>query len=116
VDQRDLRVVTIDGAHPGERVAAVMFPADALERTTLAGTLGPGWTALDGRKVDRAGAVFVRPCSIQTVAGVRRRFPDARIVVVESSVPGTTHRVGPIQRLLQAGADQYLTEDGRRAA
>ena len=99
-----------------EHVAAVMFPAGATERAALAASLGHDWTALDGRRIDHAAAVFVRPCSVQTIAGIRRRFPEAHIVIVESSVPGRTHLVGPVQRLLQAGADQYRNEIGRRAA
>jgi hypothetical protein len=93
-----------------------MFPADPAERAALAASLGHDWTALDGRKMNHAAAVFVRPCSVQTIAGIRRRFPAAHIVIVESSVPGRTHLVGPVQRLLQAGADQYRDEIGRRAA
>jgi hypothetical protein len=115
VQERDARVATIDPLADA-RLAAVMFPASAGELAALVRTLGRGWTVQDGRRVDRAAVVFARPCSIQTIAGLRRRFPDARIVVVESPIPGLSHLVGPIQRLLQAGADQFVTADGRRAA
>jgi hypothetical protein len=61
--------------------------------------------------------VLLRPCSSQTVAAVCRRFPDARIVVVEGMPFDGAIRVrGPIQRLLEAGADLYLAEMGSMAA
>ena len=110
----DLAFVT---GHPTNRVAAVMFPIDAKERMALASAFGGGWEVRDGRNTERAAAVLLRPCSSQTVAAVRRRFPDARIVVVEGTpFDGTTQLRRAVQRLLEAGADLYLAEVGSMAA
>ncbi len=90
------------------RVAAAMFPVAAAERMALMTALGDGWEVQDGRRVERADAVLLLPCSGQTVAAVRRRFPDARIVLVDSPLESATHPAGPIHRVLEAGADLYL--------
>ena len=87
------------------RVAAAMFPVAAAERMALMTALGDGWEVQDGRRVERADAVLLLPCSGQTVAAVRRRFPDARIVLVDSPLESATHPAGPIHRVLEAGAD-----------
>lgn len=110
----DLASVT---GNPTNRVAAVMFPIDPRERMALTAAFGGGWEVHDGRSTERAAAVLLRPCSSQTVAAVRRRFPDALIVAVEDSpFDDATPVRGPIQRLLEAGADLYLAEVGSMAA
>jgi hypothetical protein len=93
-----------------------MFPVAATERMALANALGDGWEVQDGRRVERADTVLVLPCRSQTVAAVRRRFPDARIVVVDSPLEGATHLPGPIQRALEAGVDLYLAHTASIAA
>ena len=103
--------------HSTSRMAAVMFPINPMERMALAAALGGGWEFQDGRSTERAAAVLLRPCSSQTVAAVRRRFPDARIVVVEDApFDGATQVRSQIRRLLEAGADVYLAEMGSMAA
>ena len=101
-----------DGSAPG--VAAVLFPATPTECQALADALGQGWEVRDGRRVDRAAVVFLRACSTQTIAGVRTRFPDAHLVVVEAPLGGSTYVSGRVRRALRAGVDQYLglNEDG----
>jgi hypothetical protein len=91
-----------------------MYRATPEERRAIADVMGQGWDVLDGRVVDRAAVVFIRPCSWQTIAGVRTRFPDARLVVVDSALGGSSYVAGPVRRALAAGADEYLgmTEGG----
>ncbi len=88
-----------DGSAPG--VAAVLFPATPTECGALADALGQGWEVRDGRRVDRAAVVFLRACSTQTIAGVRTRFPDAHLVVVEAPLGGSTYVSGRVRRALE---------------
>jgi hypothetical protein len=107
---------TASAAIRNGHVAAVMFPAAPSERAELARRLGPGWAAQDGRDARRADAVLVRPCSGQTLSALGRRFPGARIIVVDSATERATQHVGPVQRLIEAGADLYLTGELSPAA
>jgi len=85
-------------------------PARPFERKLLADTLDEGWEFRDARRVEDAAAVLLRPCSTQTVAAVRRRFPDARIIVVEPPVLDGSYVASPVERALEVGADVYLAE------
>ena len=103
-------------AVPTKRVVAVMFPLPLVERKLLANIFDDGWEFDDARKVERPAAVLLRPCSSQTIAAVRRRFPDARIVVVETPLYGGSYLASPDEKALEVGADLYLVEGGSLAA
>jgi hypothetical protein len=85
-----------------------MFPASESDRALLGAALGDGWDLRDGRHVDHAGLVVVRPAGPQTLQGLRARFPQARIVVVELPDDRQGGQAGPVRRALGAGANEYL--------
>ena len=101
---------------PEERVAAVMFRLSGPEGSALAAAMGEGWAVRDARQVEDPDAVLLRPCSSQTVGAVRRRYPEARIIVLDTPIGGADRGQGPIQRALEAGADLYLSQASAQAA
>ncbi|MEO5837362.1 MAG: hypothetical protein ABIQ73_28580 [Acidimicrobiales bacterium] len=59
-----------------------------------------------------ADVVLAPSCSPQAIAALNRAFPTARLLVVElDDSEWDVHLSGPVQRLLAAGADAYLTAD-----
>ena len=67
------------------RKAAVGLRISDAERQELARCLGPKWELVDIRDApDSTEMVLVAPCSPQLVAGLRRDFPRARVVVMDS--------------------------------
>ena len=93
-----------------------MFPLSASECLGLAEVLGPRWRVVDGRRVDAADLVLLRPCSAPTTAAVRALFAAARLIVLDVAGDEATPTPGPVSRALEAGADVYLVEPGGRAA
>ncbi len=84
-----------------------MFPLPPLdERAALAALCGAG-EVRDSTDTDTADVVVLRPSSPQTVMAVRRRFPEARLVVIDEPASGV-HVAGPVTRLCDAGVDAYL--------
>ncbi|MCU1352625.1 MAG: hypothetical protein JWM05_1834 [Acidimicrobiales bacterium] len=103
----------LDPADRREHVAAVMFPLSESEQHRISDDLGAGWTLVDGRRADHPDAVLLPPCSRQTTAALRARFPDAQLIVVDSptDLSEADHlALGPIARTLEAGADVYVAD------
>jgi hypothetical protein len=105
---------------PTVRVVATAMRLSATARAELSAELGPGYIVLDLRGAPpTADVVLVPPASPQLVGGLRSQFPGARIVVAEidDDELGISYG-GPVQRLLDAGAEAYLasTSVGRLAA
>jgi len=70
--------------------------------------LGSSWLLTDADTRDvHPDVVIIRPCSPQTIAGLRRRFPDAVLAAVEQdeTEPGLSRM--PVTRMLEAGLDRY---------
>lgn len=60
-----------------------------------------------------ADLVLAPSCSPRTVAAIKRAFPDARVVIVEiEDWRFDVEFPGPVMRLIDAGADAYVTADG----
>lgn len=91
-------------------VVATAMRLSATARAELSAQLGPGYVVLDLHTAPpSADVVLTPPASPQLIGGLRMQFPDARIVVTEIDDPelGVSYR-GPVQRLLDAGAEAYL--------
>jgi hypothetical protein len=73
---------------PHRKVAAVMYPLDRCEATALHAQLGAPWTIAEGRYCEDPDLVIVRPSSPQTIAGLRHRFPTARLIAIEPAPIG----------------------------
>lgn len=87
-----------------------MFHLSSAARAALCEELGVGWSVVDGRNVDQAEVVLMLPCSEQTTRAVRNLFPEARLIVIDSTIECCPPRSGPVQRVLQAGADVYACQ------
>jgi len=62
--------------------------------------------------VDAADLVLTPSCSPQLIGALKRKYPGARVVVVE--LDDWDYRVesrGPVKRILRSGADAYLLAD-----
>jgi hypothetical protein len=95
---------------PERRVAAVMYPLDRSEAAALQGQLGAAWTIAEGRHCEDPDLVIVRPSSPQTIAGLRQRFPTARLIAIEPTPADPAATNGPISRALAAGLDRYFLD------
>ena len=85
-----------------------MFPLERSESEAFQALLGPSWLVTDAYTRDaHPDVVIFRPCSPQTIVGLRRRFPDAVLAAVESeeTEPGLSRM--PVARMLEAGLDRY---------
>jgi len=98
------------GGQRSSPVTMVMFSLKPSEREWLYTIFGPAWILADAhtRHAD-PDVVVVRPCSPQTIDGLRRRFPDAVLAAVEleATEPGLSRM--PVARMLEAGLDRYAT-------
>jgi len=93
---------------PPPRRAAVTYPLDEHETRLLHQHLGPEWEIVDARRCDDADLVLMRPCSPRAVSGLRRRFPNADLIAIESDWAASFGSgQGPIGRALAAGLDGY---------
>lgn len=114
----DLTAEVESGALMGvaaERSADVTVVAVAMElsdtaRTRLSDELGPGYVVLDlGSAPSTADVVLTPATSPQLLGHLQQEFPAARVVIaeVDDGDLGVRH-VGPVTRLLEAGASAYL--------
>lgn len=94
------------------RVVVTALPLKKKARERLEAQLD-GARVVDIRTtVERADLVLAPSCSPQTLAGLKDAYPDARVVVVEiEDWEFGVDLSGPVKRLLDAGADGYLTAD-----
>jgi hypothetical protein len=91
-------------------VTALALKASAREH--LARSLGDVEVRDIRDDVLTADLVLAPSCSPQAIAALKRAFPVARLLVVElEDGEWDVHLSGPVQRLLAAGADAYLTAD-----
>ncbi len=80
-------------------------------REALAAALGPDIQLVDVRTapVD-SHLVLCRPCSPGAIRALRRTFPAAGVIVVESPEGlGSVALAGPASRMRRAGVDLYMT-------
>jgi hypothetical protein len=92
-------------------VVATAMMLSQTARSTLSEKLGDDYVVLDMHAAPQsADVLLVPPISAQLLGRLRYRFPVARIVVTELEDPelGLSYR-GPVRRLLDSGADTYVT-------
>jgi hypothetical protein len=78
---------------------------------TLKDALGPDFDVIDIRTAPvESDLVVSRPCSPGAIRSLKRTFPSAQVVLVESPGScGSVELTGPVSRLREAGADMYMT-------
>jgi hypothetical protein len=79
-------------------------------RLSLSAQLGPDYVVLDLHSApETVDVLLIPPVSPQLIAGLRAKFPKARVVIaeIEDQELGVSYE-GPLRRLLDAGADTYL--------
>ncbi|MYW90921.1 hypothetical protein G3I59_09975 [Amycolatopsis rubida] len=92
-------------------VVATAMKLSASARMSLSAELGSGYLVLDLHSAPAtADVLLVPPVSPQLIGGLRAKFPKARVVLaeVEDAELGVSYH-GPVRRLLDAGAETYLT-------
>jgi len=87
------------------------LPLKRTARARLAELLGA--RVVDVRDpIDRADVVLTPSCSPQLIGAMQRKYPGARIIVVELDDWEFGYEVsGPVKRILRAGADAYVLAD-----
>ena len=92
----------------GRITVVTALPLKPAARQRLADRLGA--RVVDVRDaVDRADLVLTPSSSPQLVGALQRKYPDARIVVVElDDEEFDVDLPGPVKRLLRSGADGYV--------
>ncbi|MEU8817549.1 hypothetical protein [Actinoplanes sp. NPDC048796] len=88
---------------------AMKLPEQA--RAALSERLGAGYIVVDMHDApETADVLLVPPISPQLIGCLRSTFPQARVVVTEIEDDDLGVRyLGPIRRMLDAGAETYLT-------
>ena len=62
--------------------------------------------------IDHVDLVLTPPCSPQLIAGLKRKYGGARVIVVELDDWDFDVRLpGPVKRILRGGADAYVLAD-----
>jgi hypothetical protein len=89
----------------------VTFPMTPSARDELATALGPDFEVDDVRTAPvESDLVLCRPCSPGAIRSLKRMFPTARVIVVESPAGfGSVGLAGPVSRMRDAGVDLYMT-------
>ncbi|GAA1967007.1 hypothetical protein [Catenulispora subtropica] len=97
-------------ARPDVTVVVTAMKLSETVRGRLSGELGSDYIVLDlDVAPDTAEVLLVPPISLQLLDSLRARFPAARVIVAEFEDPelGVDYR-GPVQRMIDAGAEAYL--------
>lgn len=92
-------------------VVATAMKLSASARRSLSAELGSDYLVLDLHSAPAtADVLLVPPVSPQLIGSLRAKFPKARVVLaeVEDAELGVSYH-GPVRRLLDAGAETYLT-------
>ncbi|WP_199786015.1 hypothetical protein [Streptomyces sp. AA4] len=92
-------------------VVATAMKLSASARMSLSAELGSDYLVLDLHSAPAtADVLLVPPVSPQLIGSLRAKFPQARVVLaeVEDAELGVSYH-GPVRRLLDAGAETYLT-------
>jgi hypothetical protein len=91
-------------------VVATAMKLSKAARMSLSTQLGADYIVLDMRAAPTTADVLLAPAgSPQLIASLRSMFPKARVIIteIEDHELGVNYQ-GPVQRLLNAGADAYL--------
>lgn len=97
--------------YEGVTVVVTAMKLSESARVTLSTQLGPDYIVLDIRSAPRsADIVLVPPSSPTLIRTARSMFPKARVIVteIEDAELGVSY-LGPVRRMLDAGAEAYLT-------
>ena len=92
-------------------VVATAMELSRSARASLSAALGEDYIVLDLHAAPTtADVLLVPPGSPQLIGSLRSMFPKARVIVtdVEDNGLGVSYH-GPVRRMLDAGADSYLT-------
>jgi hypothetical protein len=92
-------------------VVATAMKLSAPARLTLSAELGTDYIVLDMHAAPTTTDVLlVPPSSPQLIRGLRSLYPKARVIVteIEDEELGVSYH-GPVRRMLDAGAETYLT-------
>ena len=102
--------VPTEGVSDGVTVVATATRMSDAARQRLSDELGPGYIVLDLLQAPTtADVVLTHPVSPQLLGSLRAGFPDARILVTEIDDEELgVSQLGPVSRLLDAGASAYL--------
>jgi hypothetical protein len=96
--------------YDGVTVVATAMKLSKAARMSLSTQLGADYIVLDMHAAPATADVLLAPAaSPQLIARLRSIFPKARVIITEIEDPelGVNYQ-GPVQRLLNAGADAYL--------
>ncbi|SNT51102.1 hypothetical protein SAMN05216276_105312 [Streptosporangium subroseum] len=96
--------------YDGVTVVATAMKLSKAARMSLSAQLGADYIVLDMRAAPATADVLLAPAgSPQLIASLRAMFPKARVIIteIEDHELGVSYQ-GPVQRLLNAGADAYL--------
>ncbi|WP_239514326.1 hypothetical protein [Streptosporangium sp. 'caverna'] len=96
--------------YDGVTVVATAMKLSKAARMSLSTQLGADYIVLDMHAAPATADVLLAPAaSPQLIARLRSIFPEARVIITEIEDPelGVSYQ-GPVQRLLNAGADAYL--------
>ncbi|WP_371786354.1 hypothetical protein [Streptosporangium subroseum] len=96
--------------YDGVTVVATAMKLSKAARMSLSTQLGADYIVLDMHAAPATADVLLAPpASPQLIARLRSIFPKARVVIteIEDHELGVNYQ-GPVQRLLNAGADAYL--------
>lgn len=99
-----------EAAYGDVTVVATAMKLSASARRSLSAELGTDYIVLDMHTAPTtADVLLVPPVSPQLIASLRSMFPSARVIVTEIEDPelGVSY-LGPIRRMLDAGAETYL--------
>jgi antitoxin (DNA-binding transcriptional repressor) of toxin-antitoxin stability system len=92
-------------------VVATAMKLSASARTALSAELGADYIVLDLHAAPvTADVLLAPPASPQLIGSLRSMFPKARVIIAEidDDVLGVSYH-GPVRRMLDAGAETYLT-------
>ncbi|WP_246842952.1 hypothetical protein [Allokutzneria sp. NRRL B-24872] len=92
-------------------IVATAMKLSAAARASLSAELGADYIVLDMHKAPTTAEVLlVPPISPQLIGSLQARFPKARVIIaeIEDDVLGVSYE-GPVRRLLDAGAETYLS-------
>ncbi|GAA4016197.1 hypothetical protein GCM10022247_44000 [Allokutzneria multivorans] len=92
-------------------IVATAMKLSASARALLSAELGADYIVLDMHKAPATAEVLLTPpISPQLIGGLQSKFPKARVIIaeIEDDVLGVSYE-GPIRRLLDAGAETYLS-------
>jgi hypothetical protein len=96
--------------YDGVTVVATAMKLSKAARMSLSTQLGADYIVLDMHAAPATADVLLAPpASPQLIARLRSIFPKARVIIteIEDEELGVNYQ-GPVQRLLNAGADAYL--------